>query len=327
MPYLPAHYGTPHLQPPPPSPSLQSATSLWQDNRFYNYSLLPSPPPSVNPPLIATPVSSSTSAEQGNGLLPIAPTTTSFSLIAASEAQAAYFDQSPPPLPESVLSKPIRASSGPFYFRDRMSRALQLVGLRHDMAEADLIADLSLWGEIRALQLHKQSDGLVTVHYYDIRAARSALTDIQHQHLLQQQRVQKQLWRLAEELSDHINEAGAGESIAGRADDTIINMNVLEIHGADTESKHSADPAAVTDPAQASAIDSELAGGGASTTTSKGLIGGKAIWAHYTIPVDLQTDDCMNQGTLVVFNLDMNMEPEEVREIFERYGKCSLSYQ
>ena len=200
-----------------------------------------------------------------------------------------------------------------------MSRALQLVGLRHDMAEADLISHLSLWGEIRALQLEKQSEGLVTVHFYDIRAARSALTDIQHQHLLQQQRVQKQLWRLAEGFSEPINEAGA-ESNAGGGEDSLPNLNVLEIDGSQTESKHTADP---TYPTQASAMDSEPAGGG--VISSKGLIGGKAVWAHYTIPVDLQTEDCMNQGTLVVFNLEMNMEAEEVREIFERYGKCSLS--
>jgi hypothetical protein len=32
----------------------------------------------------------------------------------------------------------------------------------------------------------------------------------------------------------------------------------------------------------------------------------------------------MNQGTLVVFNLDAAMPSQQVREIFERYGECSL---
>ncbi|MCO5570819.1 hypothetical protein L7F22_024547 [Adiantum nelumboides] len=39
----------------------------------------------------------------------------------------------------------------------------------------------------------RHMEGLITIHDFDLRSAKSALADIQNQHLLQQQCVQKQL--------------------------------------------------------------------------------------------------------------------------------------
>ena len=49
--------------------------------------------------------------------------------------------------------------------------------------------DLSAWGPIREMDLFNWPQGLVTVHYYDLRHAQAALTDIQEQHLMQQIKV------------------------------------------------------------------------------------------------------------------------------------------
>ncbi len=59
------------------------------------------------------------------------------------------------------------------------------------------------------------------------------------------------------------------------------------------------------------------------TTTTRGLIAGKVMWAQYTVAVGAGAGaDGLNQGTLVVFNLDAEMSLETLQAAFEKYGMC-----
>lgn len=56
----------------------------------------------------------------------------------------------------------------------------------------------------------------------------------------------------------------------------------------------------------------------------RGMISGRAVWAQYTLPVGAAAGpDAHNQGTLVVFNLDLDMPVEELRKAFEKYGEAA----
>ncbi|XP_052184612.1 protein terminal ear1 [Diospyros lotus] len=51
-----------------------------------------------------------------------------------------------------------------------------------------------------------------------------------------------------------------------------------------------------------------------------GLVAGHAVWAQFTIPVMSGVPDGLNQGTLVIFNLDSEVSTSTLKEIFEAFG-------
>ena len=147
------------------------------------------------------------------------------------------------------------------------SRALSLSLVPTDISDTVLRNDLSAWGLIGEMDLFNWPQGLVTVHYYDLRHAQAALTDIQEQHLMQQ-------------------------------------IKVRDCYQFPHEGQSSGTP-----------------------ISAKGLIGGSVVWAQYTTPFTYQADS-LNQGTLVVFNLDSNISMEALRSVFESYGMyCNFNVQ
>ncbi|CAM6026231.1 unnamed protein product [Sphagnum balticum] len=153
--------------------------------------------------------------------------------------------------------------------REHVSRALLLNGVPSDMDEHQLKQEMELWGPVRAMGMERIKEGLVIVHYYDLRHTKEALADIQQQHLWYQQRMQRQLQR---QQQHHCSAAGSSSSLP-------------------------------------------------MTTTTRGLIAGKVMWAQYTVAVGAAAGaDGLNQGTLVVFNLDAEMSLEMLQAAFEKYG-------
>ncbi|KAE9454683.1 hypothetical protein C3L33_13425, partial [Rhododendron williamsianum] len=52
-----------------------------------------------------------------------------------------------------------------------------------------------------------------------------------------------------------------------------------------------------------------------------GVVGGHAVWAQFKVPVGVGgVPDGVNQGTIVVFNLDEGVNTARLREIFEAFG-------
>lgn len=54
---------------------------------------------------------------------------------------------------------------------------------------------------------------------------------------------------------------------------------------------------------------------------ARGLIAGRAVWAQFTIPASYGVADGINQGTLVIFNLDPRVSPAHLKDIFETFGE------
>ncbi|KAL3701746.1 hypothetical protein R1sor_019768 [Riccia sorocarpa] len=179
--------------------------------------------------------------------------------------------------------------SPPLTGREHVSRALLLTGVPLDLPEHQLRHELDQWGTVRALGLDRRQEGLVTVHYYDLRHAKEALRDVQQQHLLQQQRMQEKFQQM------HKQRSGGGSHM----------HNELELDTKQEGFKEGQRDDAANPPA----------------VPPRGLIGGKAVWAQYTVPVgNAAGPDSHNQGTLVVFNLDADMPPDELRAVFEAHG-------
>ncbi|GAA0155004.1 RNA metabolism protein [Lithospermum erythrorhizon] len=68
------------------------------------------------------------------------------------------------------------------------SRALLLSQIPSDVSESTLRRDLEVFGDVRAVQMDRIHDGIVTVHFYDLRQAQKALLGIQEQHMQNQAR-------------------------------------------------------------------------------------------------------------------------------------------
>ncbi|KAJ0779909.1 putative RNA recognition motif domain, mei2-like RNA recognition, RNA-binding domain superfamily [Helianthus annuus] len=84
--------------------------------------------------------------------------------------------QAPPPLPPPSPTP---------------TRTLLLSLVPHDVSESSVRRDLEVFGDVRAVQMDRVRDGLVTVHFYDLRQATEALHEIQEQHMQQQYRLRK----------------------------------------------------------------------------------------------------------------------------------------
>jgi hypothetical protein len=171
--------------------------------------------------------------------------------------------------------------------REHVSRALLISGVDPSVDDGLLREELAQWGPVRALGLERKHEGLVTVDYFDLRHAKEALHEIQQQHLKHQR-----------EMQEMLQQGPAAEK------------------GRRPGSKKGRSPSK-----QSSGEEAELRNG------VRGLVSGRAVWAQYTLPMGSGAgQDAHNQGTLVVFNLDLDMPVEELRKAFEAYGEAAFRY-
>ncbi|KAL9151623.1 hypothetical protein ABFS82_11G063600 [Erythranthe guttata] len=84
----------------------------------------------------------------------------------------------PPPLPVSVPPSSLTPS-----------RTLLLSMVPNSVSESTVRRELEVFGDVRAVQMERRREGLVTVHFYDVRDAEAALAAIQEQHMQQQYRI------------------------------------------------------------------------------------------------------------------------------------------
>ncbi|KAL6567871.1 hypothetical protein OROGR_001539 [Orobanche gracilis] len=104
-----------------------------------------------------------------------------FSSPPAYVSSAAHPPPPPPPLPEPLVFLPL--SSAP------PSRTLLLSMVPTSVSESTVRRELEVFGDVRAVQMERRREGLVTVHFYDVRESQAALTAIQEQHMQQQYRL------------------------------------------------------------------------------------------------------------------------------------------
>ncbi|XP_023733725.1 protein terminal ear1 homolog [Lactuca sativa] len=99
----------------------------------------------------------------------------------------------PPPLPPPVYVSPKPPSLAPTLPPPSITptRTLLLSSVPSDVSESIVRRELEVFGDVRAVQMEKVRDGVVTVHFYDLRQSTEALHEIQEQHMQQQCRLRK----------------------------------------------------------------------------------------------------------------------------------------
>lgn len=143
-----------------------------------------------------------------------------------------------------------------------------------DVSESTVRRELEVFGDVRAVEMERLMEGVVTVHFYDLRDAQAALLAIRDQHMQQQCR-----------LGRHY------EALLQAQNNSNPLMPVLLL------------------PLPPPAC---------------GLIFGHVVWAQFTSPVTSALPDGTNQGTIVIFNLDPQVSPTNLKEIFEAFGMYIL---
>ncbi|CAI9093066.1 OLC1v1028473C1 [Oldenlandia corymbosa var. corymbosa] len=200
-----------------------------------------------------------------------------------------HFPTPSPPLfptsPAYVGANPSSYSPPPS--RGLTSRALLLSMVPTEASESLVRRELEVFGDVRAVQMERIREGIVTVHFYDLRQAQEALVEIQAQHMQQQYRLRRHYDAVLAAHHHHHHHA-------------------LMFHSAPPP-QHQQPPQLLPPPPPV-------------PPPARGLIAGRAVWAQYTVPVTSSIPEGTNQGTLVVFNLDPEVSPFMLTQIFQAFG-------
>ncbi|KAF9673392.1 hypothetical protein SADUNF_Sadunf10G0019300 [Salix dunnii] len=84
------------------------------------------------------------------------------------------------------------------------TRTLVLSSVPTEVTETLMRRELEVFGEVRGVQMERVGDGMVTVHFYDLRHAERALREIREQHMLHQARLRNLFIQNCESLSMNI---------------------------------------------------------------------------------------------------------------------------
>ncbi|EOA25625.1 hypothetical protein CARUB_v10018978mg [Capsella rubella] len=149
---------------------------------YFPYTSPPPPPPLPPPPLPPSSYGSS-------------PPFTFFNL---PPPHPMMFSSSPPPPPRQPPPPPqpprpcfngVSASQRLAPPSNSPTRSLSLISVPRDVTESTVRRDLEVFGDVRGVQMERISDGIVTVHFYDIRDAKRAVRDVCGRHMQQQARL------------------------------------------------------------------------------------------------------------------------------------------
>ncbi|KAF3535766.1 hypothetical protein F2Q69_00024471 [Brassica cretica] len=145
-------------------------------SRFYFPYTSPPPPPFPTPP------------PSSYGLSPTVPRVFTFFNL---PPHPMMFSPPPPPLPppprpyfngvSAVQRLPFQSKSP--------TRSLSLISVPRDATESTVRRDLEVFGDVRGVQMERISEGIVTVHFYDLRDAKRAVREICGRHMQHQAKV------------------------------------------------------------------------------------------------------------------------------------------
>ncbi|XP_057507549.1 protein terminal ear1 homolog [Actinidia eriantha] len=71
------------------------------------------------------------------------------------------------------------------------TRTLLISSVPTDVSESEVRRELEMFGDVRAVEMKRLRDGIVTVHFYDLRRASAAAAEIRRQHMQQQSRLRQ----------------------------------------------------------------------------------------------------------------------------------------
>ncbi|KFK33554.1 hypothetical protein AALP_AA5G028600 [Arabis alpina] len=139
---------------------------------FY-YPYTPPPPPPLLPP-------------SSYGLSPPEPRAFTFLNF---PPHPMMFSPRPPPRP--TLQQPPRPcfNGAPPPPSNSPTRSLSLISVPRDASETTVRRDLEIFGDVRGVQMERISQGIVTVHFYDLRDAKRALREVCGRHMQHRERL------------------------------------------------------------------------------------------------------------------------------------------
>ncbi|XP_062110510.1 protein terminal ear1 homolog [Humulus lupulus] len=170
------------------------------------------------------------------------------------------------------------------------TRAVLLSSVPSEMNESMVRRELEAFGEVRGVQMERLYDGIVTVHFYDLRHAENALREIRDQHMQQQTRLR--------DYHFMISNSTTSSTIATTNASLVVPNSGLEEYNWATSVLL---PPPIPPPA-------------------RGLLAGRAVWAQFVIPATNSVPDGYNQGTIVIFNLDSEVTASTLQDIFQSFG-------
>ncbi|CAD5324169.1 unnamed protein product [Arabidopsis thaliana] len=136
------------------------------------------PPPQLPPPL---PPSS-------YGLSPTEPRVFTFFNIPPHPMMFSPPPPQPPPPPPRPCFNGVSAAQRLPLPSNTPTRSLSLISVPRDVTESTVRRDLEVYGDVRGVQMERISEGIVTVHFYDIRDAKRAVREVCGRHMQQQAR-------------------------------------------------------------------------------------------------------------------------------------------
>ncbi|PON42316.1 Splicing factor-like protein [Parasponia andersonii] len=175
------------------------------------------------------------------------------------------------------------------------TRAVLLSSVPCEVSESFVRRELEAFGEVRGVQMERLCDGIVTVHFYDLRHAESALREIRDQHMQHQTRLRNYHLMMS---------TSSGSSIATTNTTTATNPPLM------IRSSGPEDPN----------LAASLLFPPVPPPAARGLLAGRAVWAHFVIPTANSIPDCFNQGTIVIFNLDSEVTTSTLKDTFQVFG-------
>lgn len=284
-----------------PSYGSEATMSLYGSGAQIAYAPVSAPPSAPWGGLELPDLSHQVAQSAATGHLPVAPV----GLTGVQSSHALRSFGVPPfqavGLPSVGISGNNLLSTPPISGREHVSRAILLNGVPAYVSDDELKTEMAKWGDVRTIVSdRKPTEGLVTVNFYDLRCAKEALRDIQQQHLNKQHRMQQQY-----QCSQKQREGSSNNS----------RENVETAFDRQDGGKR---PDLVPDSTSSSST---------SANSGRGLVCGVVMWAQYTLPIGAAAGpDGLNQGTLVVFNLDVDTTMECLKSIFEVHGILMFRY-
>ncbi|GAY43953.1 hypothetical protein CUMW_078560 [Citrus unshiu] len=172
------------------------------------------------------------------------------------------------------------------------TRTLVLSYVPGDVSETIVRRDLEVFGEVRGVQMERLMEGIVTVHFYDLRHAEMAFKEIREQHM----QLQQQSYGLKNPYSSGLmlmnNDNNNNNLATGCYDNQVVAESLMIMNSY----------APVLPP------------------PARGLVAGRPVWAQFIVPTCNAVPDGNNQGTIVVFNLDSGVSSSTLKEIFQAFG-------
>ncbi|PON47247.1 Splicing factor-like protein [Parasponia andersonii] len=176
------------------------------------------------------------------------------------------------------------------------TRAVLLSSVPSEVSESLVRTELEAFGEVRGVQMERICDGIVTVHFYDLRHAESAVREIRDQHMQHQTMLRNYHFMMTTGTT-------TATTMSTTTNASITTPLLIRNSG-------------LEDPNWAASLLFPHV----PPPAARGLLAGRAVWAQFVIPAINSTPDGFNQGTIVIFNLDSQVTTSTLEDTLQAFG-------